>query len=188
MRKRTTSPTPPSAKRGVYTRGEVLQQEEFIFNGIISGVSFETIAVAFRQQFPGTGRIRVQTLYERVGGRMREEARERDKNAQLEAVQRSKRRLVRLHMTLDQFDPKDKSHTKEVATIHQRILAEESFLADLTGSREPMKVEVNVQVKETLLAVVMNASPEEMNKRLADMHETRRLARLAQSSIDTAAE
>jgi hypothetical protein len=192
MRKRTT-PQPSQSlevprKKTMWTRGETLAQEEFVFQGIVSSLDFNTVCAAFRKTFEGAGRQRFQMLHERVLTRLKENQREQQKIEQLTAIQRTKHRLARLHTTLDQFDPKKKDNIREMATVDARILANEALLADLTGAREPIKVEVDVRVKESLIAVFVNATPADMNRRLEEQHELRRLARLAEASIDTAAE
>lgn len=182
MRKRDPSkPNPFEAARKArrYTREETRLQEEFVLNGIISGQMDRLIWRAFRDTFH-TGRGRYNVLHARMLSQLAEDNVEKIKTAKAEAIQRTKRHLADLYTERQNIPRAD---TKALATHSAAIVKAEQFLADLTGAREPLKIEVNAVIKDTLQIVIANMTPEQMNQRLQRVREDRRLAEIARARI-----
>jgi len=167
------------ARKRVYTIAETQEQEAFVFNGIISGQLDRYIFRAFHHKF-GCNRGRYNTLHARMMQVLAEDHTEKLKTAKVEAIQRIKRDLAQLRVERQNMAQPD---TKAIARHSAEILKYEQFLADLTGAREPIKVEMNVQIRESLTAVIANMTPEMMNERLQRVREDRRLAEIARAWV-----
>jgi hypothetical protein len=164
----------------IYTLRETSDQEEFLLNGFISGESIHVLRRAFKKQFPDTGTNRFRQLSARVRARMVDEDKDRVATRKVEQINRTMRVITKLRIS---FFATPERAVADLRRLSAAIREQEQLLADLTGTREPLKVEVDMRVKEAVTAVVLNMSPEQMNARLQDFQETMRLAGLARDRL-----
>ena len=162
-----------------YTLSETRDQEDFVLDGIVSGQDRRYIARSFCEKF-NTKLTRYHVIRVRMLAHFKETHNERIKTAKAEAIERQMRHLSDLQLERMRMDPSD---FKARANHSNAIVKVEQLLADLTGAREPLKVEINVQMKESIQQVIVNMSPEQINEHLHRAREDRRLAQLARERL-----
>lgn len=171
-------------KKGVpvkrYTQAETIEQEQFIYAGLIQGVESRTIKREFRKQFQ-VGTARWNTLITRVQRRMQDEDKERAGNRKSEALRRFHQRIASLDARArEAMNAKD---PQLAARLFGEARQQEAMLADITGIRAPLKIEVEAQVHQTVSLLMMQMTPEQLTAQVRRYKETLALAQQAKAML-----
>lgn len=145
---------------------------------LISGLTPRQMASAWREKFPTLGKQRYTVLHARIHARILAEEKEHAATRRSEQIKRIQSTIAKLRASFKLCPEKNRS---ELRMLSSALKEQESLLADICGTREAVKIDVNVRVKEDVMAVIMNMSPEQMNKRLQQQHEMERALEIARS-------
>ncbi len=161
----------------LYTRDEVLAQENFIESLMVSGLGESVIVRRVRKQETlGIGAKRTKTIIRRIRERWEREDALRKPLLRAETL----RRLQRDAQTArGQYDAT--TQTWVLKPNFQAVARFEELIADIAGTRAPIQVNVDasVRVSESALHVITALSPEETHAMLAEYRELQALAERA---------
>jgi hypothetical protein len=166
------------AKR--YTVQEARDQEAFVFNALVAGVASHLIKREFKKQFH-TGLRRFDVIRNRVTSLMLDEDKQRASTRRAEAIARISETLQTLRRRAKEAERNNDLKTFRVLSAEAR--QQESLLADFTGARQPIKIEVETRVKETLTVLMAQMPIDVLNSHLEKYQETQRLAELGKKLL-----
>jgi hypothetical protein len=147
-----------------YSESETAQQRALITNMICANWTVHQMYVGMRKQF-GVGRVRTEKLRDEVlrgWAALDEEMRPHHKAI---AVRNLTRWITKAE--------KDK-RWHAVAAFHSQLM-------DVQGTREPLKLDVNAELKASLASAVFNLTPEQMQEMLEQRRELERQAALGRA-------
>ena len=172
---------PPHTKKGQtikrYTLDETRKQENFILSGLIAGISTTVIKRQFLKEFPEATRSRWAILLPRVVAELKKEDKDRASLRRSEAIARITDRMNRLDRRAKEAD--NQNDMRLARSLFAEARAQEMLLADFTGARQPIKIEVDTRVRETVTVLMAQMPIEVINANLAQYRENMRLADLA---------
>ena len=173
-----------------YSKEETLEQEQFVYSGLVQGVETRSIKRSFGKQFPKTGLSRWSTIYARVAERMAEEDKERWALRKSEAMRRFQSRIQSLDtraFAALKGDPEKgiEPNPKLARLLFAEVRSQESILADFTGIRAPIKIDLDVKVKETMTVLLAQMSVDMLNENLQQYKENLRLADMQRQAPKT---
>jgi hypothetical protein len=148
--------------RKVYTPTETREHEAFIENALQTAFAHGLIVRGLKQKF-GMGETRAKKLIHRVLDRW---ALDSEKNRSSNKASAERRILT------DVREARAEKKWSAVASL-------ESLLADIQGTRDPVKIDVDVRVSETLVAMVADMSGERLRDLVEEAREQRALASVA---------
>ena len=164
-----------------YTRGEVERQENAVEDLMVHGMLPHQVRRILKGdpskgiigQWPKITQKRVDILCDRVRERwQKERAKTRDSDREA-AI----RRIARFRQWASGEQNSD--GTWKVKPNHAALVAYERILMDLQGTREAIKVDVDVRYTEAMLGVVARLEGDEGSKLLEEAREQERLANAA---------
>lgn len=169
--KKNLLPRPP---RNVYTKAETEQQiiflEELLSN---PQVYSDTQRRQLMKQRFQIGMTRYKKVYFLLQERWKQRDTEQDRDAKRRA------QIARLHKELawasGRRDPQDPTKWIEKPDF-AAIRSFEALLAELEGTREPIKVDIDVRMTTSVVNVMANLSPEQVAELVAEQDERERLA------------
>jgi hypothetical protein len=166
------------AKRVAWSLKEVREQLRAVEDFLVEGSQPREILRVLRGRWPAMTLGRVEKLAERVRinwlGATTEESRKHDRHAAIQRLHKMRRIASGL---------RDKDGKWVDRPNHQAVARYESLLMELEGTREAIRVDVNVRHTQAMLAVVANLSGDEASEYLAEALEQERLARIAQEAV-----
>jgi hypothetical protein len=177
-------PLPPIANRvnygtgrRVYTAAETHDQQQFIEQLYVRGTSLNSMYQLARRE-KAIGANRVDRLLERIRAAWDEEDKANRKASKGAAIRRIQRYIenARGVRTEDGKGWKERPNFSALARFEQ-------LLADLQGTREPITIDLNVRVQETVLNVIAGLTPEELAEAVNEYDENMRLATAARSGL-----
>src|SRR5271165_2843052 len=122
-----------------YTIEERREQEQFIYNAQVAGVPGHIIKREFRKHFK-TGPRRFDIIRLRVSSLMLDEDKQRASTRRAEAIARISQTLQLLRKRAHEAEAN--GDLKTFRSLSAEARAQESLLADFTGARQPIKIEV----------------------------------------------
>lgn len=142
--------------------------------------------VALAKQELGVGPKRVQVMLERIKEAWKTEDEENRKSAKGATIRRIQRYIQDAQGRKDPNDPKRWLEKPNFAALARF----ETLLADIQGTREPITIDLNVRIQETVLNVIADLSAEELTELVGEYDETMKLAEAARKGlvIDTTGE
>lgn len=174
---------PGTDRRRVWTQAETREHVAFLEQLYVRGTSLRQMELAARQRF-GLRPGRVTSLLDRIRETWRKEDEANRASNRAAAV----RRVTRYIRDAEGRKNQDGSWIEK--PNYAALARFEELLSDLQGTREPVKVDLNVRVQETVLNVIAGLSPEELGELVAEYEDTERLAEAARRGlvIDTTGE
>jgi hypothetical protein len=135
--------------------------------------------VALAKSELGVGPKRVNVILQRIKDAWRTEDDENRKSAKSSTIRRIQRYIQDAQGRRDPADPKkwlEKPNFQALARF-------EALLADIQGTREPINIDINVRIQETVLNVIADLSPEELTEIVNEYDDTQRLAEAARKGL-----
>lgn len=159
--------------RRVWTLEETRKQELAVEQLLLAGYNPPSIPSTLRKQEDPAlhiGKARTRTIVNRVRAQWaKHDAEVRPTNRAMQ-----ERRLLKCIRDASGF--KDKNGRWIERPNHNALVGYEKLLADLQGTREPVRVDVNVQVNETILHVISGMGAEQVAASLARIRERDEMA------------
>lgn len=163
-----------------YTIPETREHEQFVLNALVQGVPSYIIKREFKKQF-SVGPRRYENIRIRVSSLMLDEDKQRASTRRAEAIARISQTLQKLRRRADEAERTNELKTFRALSAEAR--QQESLLADFTGARQPIKIEVETRVKETLTVLMAQMPIEVLNSHLHKYQETQRLAEIGKKLL-----
>jgi hypothetical protein len=154
-----------------WTREEADAQEAFIENMLLERPDYteDKRAEVVREKF-GIGKGRLRTLTERVRSRWEKD----DSKLRMQRKAEQARRLLR-HMSKAQGQ-RDRQGNWVEKPNWSAVAKFEALYADLCGTREAIKIDIDVRMSEALTMVIAQMTPEQVQEQLERYNEDVRLA------------
>lgn len=165
-----------------YTLQEARAQLAYVEDLVIEGASASQITRLCQTRYPTITKLRVKTLLERVKERhTREDAEARDewKAAQIRRLHQYRRQCAGVPI----LNANGERVGWTIKPDHKAIIAYERLLAQILGTLEPVRVDVDVRYTEAMLSVVAQMTGEDAAEYLAEAQETERLAGVARKLL-----
>jgi hypothetical protein len=162
----------------VWSLAETREQENEVENLLVRCISVTTIIAHIRKKY-GAGKTRTDRLIERVKSRWLDE----DSGVRPFRKAAQARRLTRwIELASGRLNPADPTQWLEKPNLVS-LATFERLYAELHGTLEPIKHEVDVRVSETILHVIASLRPEDMHRILSEYQETVALANHAREHL-----
>ncbi len=166
----TTIPAVALATR--YSPEETREQYAYVSNGLISGLSTADVRRGFLEKFGANRKNRFHTMFVRAMEAFKTEDAARRDNTRSEAVRRITRRIPRLDSQIHA----PATPTRSLTGLVLAVATHEKLLADIQGTRAPIKIDVDVRVSESIAHVIMNLTPEQVTEYQHRNAERKRMA------------
>jgi hypothetical protein len=101
------------------------------------------------------------------------------KRAYADAKRKAEKEGVDFDPAMVDFDP-DLVDVTRIRTDYKALAEIESLLADVQGTKDPIKIDVNVDIQAAVMSIVGSMSPEAMDQALSEVLEAKRLAGLSE--------
>lgn len=140
---------------------EPASEEELLleaFTRVLNRGASDTMVVQWARATYGFGENRSRTILAKVRGKLIVDFETRKNAARAEMSERLRNTLVLMR------EPHKNENGNARPLPWQSIARVEELLADVEGTREPQKVELDVRVQTALMKVVTNLSPERMEE------------------------
>lgn len=153
--------------RKYFSKHETYLQERLVETMMLKFWTESQMARAVKQEF-GINRQRLTMLVRRTRERWAEE----DVEARPFNKAQSIRNVKRWIQTCE-----NEGKMLLVARFHEQLM-------ELEGTKEPLQVNLGIEVRETLSAVILNLTPDQINDHLSKYQETVRLAEHARALLN----
>lgn len=140
----------------VYTPEETREQHEWIAGAMAARMTTYAITQQAKDKF-GIGASRVRNLMARVLEKWKLEDEQNRSSLKAKAV-----RSLEQDMTAVRAELANNISVSDKAKLHSTLTRYHALLADIQGTREPIKVDVDVRVSQSIVGVIANLSPEQV--------------------------
>jgi hypothetical protein len=168
----STEPIREKNSRRVYTFQEAQAQQAFVEMCLMKRLTSRKIQIEMNKQFQSISLGRVTTLITRVRQSWKDQDDEQRPHRKAETSRRIFEHIMKINEELNQPD----LTISERVVLRRTLISFENLFADVEDTRAPMKVEVDVKVRQSLSAVITALPPETMQEYLAEYQENIRLA------------
>lgn len=173
-----------------WTQAQTERQLFIVYSGCIQGATPNGIKRSLQAEFPRVKQHRYDDLKARVQAQLQQEEKEAGVTRRAETIRRIQARIQALDSRAREYErPTDppRKPTDEDMRMARMLYAEarqqESLLADITGVKAPIKVEVETKVHETVVTLMATMSPEQITIFMQRYKETERLADIGRQRL-----
>lgn len=181
-------PTLPRRPRGrrVYSLVEVRDMERLVEQALLRGLGEQATTRQLRLtgRWPEVG----VSFVRKIRTRIREEWNREDEQARASHKAEQVRR-IRTYLDHARGEPKLDEQRRIIPgewvrpPNHHALAKYENLLAEILGTKEPIQFSIDVQVQESLMLVIGNMRPGDMDALLVEAEEQEQLATLARSTV-----
>ena len=173
------------AGRRIWTRAEAEAQERDV-ETLLAGATTDAQVISALRQRHQVGAVRTKSLMARVRARWAREDEERSSSNRSEAIRRAKRMLRQVLERLNPPDPKHAPSTGDLVRLHSTAHKWETHLADLQGTKAPLRLELDLQVSQAILQVIATMDADEVAEELAQQRALEQQAAAFRASLPAA--
>jgi hypothetical protein len=154
-----------------------------------------TLEVMYAQRYPkqeiirtmreryGLRKMAVYTMLDRVRASWAEQSEEERASNKAAQEIRLNQDLRRLRVRMADQKAASKPNDRELAALSGAVYRLESLLADIQGTREPIKVDVDIKVSQAIFTMIGTMGAEEVARELAYYEEIERRAQAYQAMV-----